>query len=188
MYNYYLSLFAGLFAMISAISSYFFYSRLKFLIAQGIALIMLALSFLFIEQYFATASYMICVARVLVYFFYERKNQPVPFLVQSFFALLTVCAYFTINVTILKTFKPLDILLMVSGIMYTYVFGVRNLMLLRYLIILPTAMTIVYNVLVGATPFVIVSYSFEMLANLTAIVLYKLNQRKARRKSKGRQF
>ena len=183
MYNYYLSLFAGLLAMLSAISSYFFYNRLKFLVVQGIALIMLALSFLFIEQYFATASYVICIVRVLVYFLYEKKNQPTPFLVQSFFALLTVCAYFTINVTILKTYKPLDILLMVSGVMYTYVFGVRNLLLLRYLIIVPTAMTIVYNVLVGATPFVIVSYSFEMLANITAIILFKVRAKMAKRKN-----
>ena len=180
MYNYTLSLISGLIAMLSAVSSYFFNNRLRFLIAQGLALIMLGLSFLFLEQYFAMVSYGICIVRVLVYYYYEGKGVKTPLLIQTFFAVIAVCSYFIVNVYILRSQKPLDILLMCSIVTFTYVFGIRNLLLLRRLIIIPIIMTLIYNVLVGATVFVIVSYSFEAVANLTSIILFEYRKRKKR--------
>jgi hypothetical protein len=62
---------------------------------------------------------------------------------------------------------------------YAFIFRIRSLNLVRYLVLIPTALSIVYNALLGVgTVMVVVSYSFEMCANLVSIAKYHLYDKK----------
>ncbi len=170
MYNYTLSTIIGFVAMACAMSSYFLKNKLLFLCAQGGAILFLALSCLFIEEYYAMISYAIGLGRVLVYYLFERKNKNAPLLIILAFMALFVISYVIINVIILKVFKPLDIVLMFANLLFTYAFSMRNLTRMRYVFAVPLALCIIYYILIKATLFVIISYSFELCANLVAIL------------------
>lgn len=173
MYNYTLSFIAGLIAMLCACSSYFVKKKAIFLILQGAAIIFLAISCLFNVQYYACVSYAIALTRVLIYFSFEKKGKAPNMWLRSVFALATIVAYLITNVIILKDAKPFDLMLVAANCVYAFVFGIRDLRLLRLLFLAPTALCIVYFVLCHATPFVIISYAFEFVANVVAVFLYQ---------------
>jgi len=172
MYNYPLSLICGFIGMAFAVSSYFVRKKTMFLTCQAGAVIALALSCLFIEQYFAVVSYFISIVRIWVYYIRERQNKPTQNWVKCIFGGLVIVSYVIINIVILQDFKLLDVMFMIAGVMYAFVFGIRNLMVMRYVFLIPTIMTLIYYVLINATVFVIISYAFELCANIVAIILY----------------
>lgn len=180
MYNYSLSLIAGFIGMVWAVSSYFVKNKKLFLVCQGLALVFLALSCLFIEQYFAVLSYLVSVVRVIIYYLIERADKKQPFWLQTLFAMLVVASYVIINIVILENHNLLDIIFLIGGVMYAYVFCIKNMMLMRYVFIIPTVLTIIYYLLIQATLFVIMSYTFELLANIFAIIIYSIYNKKAK--------
>lgn len=79
MYNYTLSTIIGFVAMAFAITSYFLKNKSLFLIAQAGAILFLAVSCLFIEQYYAMISYAIGLLRVFTFYMYEKANKNPPY-------------------------------------------------------------------------------------------------------------
>lgn len=172
MYNYTLSTILGFVAMAFAMSSYFFKKKTLFLFAQSGAIFFLAFSCMFIEEYYAMISYAIGLVRVGVFYLFERTNKKVPFTIIALFVLLFIAFYLIVNVWILSTFKPLDILLLVANVGFTYSFSISNVKMLRYFFTIPLTMALVYYILLQATVFVIISYSFELAASILAIILH----------------
>lgn len=172
MYNYTLSFIAGLVAMLFACSSYFLKNKALFLVAQALAIIMLAFSCLFNVQYYACISYGISLVRVFVYYMFERKNKPVKLWISGIFAFLVVGAYILTNIIILKDYGLIDLMILTANLMYTFVFALRDMKKLRVYFIFPTAICVIYFILSKATPFVIISYAFELCANTVAMVYY----------------
>ena len=169
---------AGLIAMLLVASSYFFRKKTQYLFLQGLGIVFLMLSYLFTGEYFAMVGLVIGLARSLTYFAFEVKGKNTSIFWPFLFSGLGVASYFILNFWILKTAKPaIDCIYLVGLIAYAFIFWVRKLELLRYLVLIPTGLSILYNVLINAVPFVIVSYSFELLANLVAIAKYDLFKR-----------
>ncbi len=178
MYNYTVSLIAGFIAMACAMSSYMFSKKTTFLIYQLLAMVFLSVSYLFIEEFFAMLGMTVSVIRTIVYFVIERKNKVPKFWLKTLFGGLTLISYIIVNIVILKTAKPLDLLFMTGNIMYSYSFGFKNLKVLQMFMLLPTGVTIIYNLLAPATLFVIISYIFEFIANIVGIIKITLRERK----------
>ena len=155
--------------MLCAMSSYFFKNKTLFLFTQGGAILFLALSQLFVENYFAMISYFISIVRVITYTIFEKREKSPPVWVMSIFAVLTVAAFIVLNVS---TFKGLDVVFMFATVCYAYTFGIKNMQLLRYMFIVPTALCLIYFILDGAVVFVIISYAFELAANIVALAVY----------------
>ena len=170
MYNYTVSTVIGFIAMCFAIVSYFLKNKSLFLAAQAGAIVFLGVSCLFIEEYYAMISYGINFARVLTFYLLERKNRAPGIWLILFFMFLLVACFIILNVVILNKFKITDIILMVANLLYSYAFAIRNLRLLRYVFLLPLSLSVLYYVLIHGTVFVIISYSFELCANITAIL------------------
>ena len=168
----------SLVAMLVIASSYFFKKKEIYLICQGTGIVFLTLSYLLQKEYFAMIGLVIGLIRVVVYFLYERKDKVAPIFWAFLFSGLGIACYFIINLWILGTAKPLDIIYLVGLIGYAFIFRIRNLVLLRYLVTIPTVLSILYNVLIRAVPFVIISYAFELGANLVAIGKYHLFDKK----------
>lgn len=169
MYNYTVSTIIGFIAMCFAIISYFLKNKSLFLMAQAGAIVFLGVSCMFIEEYYAMISYGINFARVLTFYILERKDRAPSIWLILFFMFLLIACFVILNVFILEQFKTTDIILMVANLLYSYAFAIRNLTLLRYVFLLPLSLSVIYYVLIHGTVFVIISYSFELCANVVAI-------------------
>lgn len=180
MYNYTLSQLAGFATLALMVSSYFFKSKKMYLLFQILGLCAMFLSYLFGAEFFAMVALAVSLARTVTFFVYESKDKEAPVAFSFLFAFLTVSAYFTVNLLILKTAKPLDILYLAVQVMYAFVFRIRNIKLMRYIILVPNALAVLYNLLLGGMVFVAVSYLFELLADLYAIIKYNLKPIKER--------
>ena len=169
----------SLVAMLLIASSYFFKKKSLYLIVQSVGIILLMAAYILWKEYFAMAGLVIGLARMLVYLWYERKDKHAPIWWAVLFSLLGVACYLIINLWILKNAKPVDIIYLVGLVAYAFIFRIRSLNLVRYLVLIPTALSIVYNALLGVgTVMVVVSYSFEMCANLVSIAKYHLYDKK----------
>ena len=169
----------SLIAMLLIASSYFFKKKSLYLILQSAGMVFLMSSYLLTGEYFAMIGLAIGLARALTYFAFEIHDKKASIFFPFLFSGLSVAAYCIINLWILKTAKLVDIIYLAGLVGYAFIFWIRDLKTMRYLVTIPTALSILYNVLIRAVPFVIISYSFELAANLAAIAKYDLFKKKA---------
>ncbi|MBQ8374041.1 MAG: hypothetical protein IJX98_00510 [Clostridia bacterium] len=85
---------------------------------------------------------------------------------------MTIASYFIVNFGILKTAKPLDILCLSALVMYAFIFRIRNLKIVRFTMLIPTVLSILFNVLINAAVFATLTYVFELSANVISIFKY----------------
>ena len=175
------ALISSFIALCFVVSSYFFKERIYYLLFQSLCIVFLILSYLFDGNYFAMVGLIIGLGRVLVYFLYERKNVVAPVWVAVLICLATLSAYCVVNLWILKNAKPLDILNLALLCLYAVIMRIRNMELLRWLIVIPTAMAILYNALCGAAVFAVISYVFEVCANIYAIVKFNILEKRTKK-------
>ncbi len=185
MYNYPLSFIAGLIAMSFVASSYFFGKKSFYLLFQSIGIVFLIISYFFIEEFFAMVGLVVGLGRTLVYFLYAKNDKPAPVFCAVGFSLLTVSVYVIVNIVILGDAKPVDLINLAALVFYACVYLAQDLKKLRYLIFIPLGLSVLYNVLISATAFVIVSYSFEIGANVLAIVKNHLHKKPETNKATG---
>ncbi len=159
-------------AMTLIASSYFFKSKGLFLIMQGSGIAFLMCSYLCNGQYFAMIGLAIGLARCVIFYLYERQDKEAPIAWCYLLCALAFAAYSVVNLWILQTFHPADIIYLVGLVLYMFIFRIRNIKVVRYAILVPTALSIVYNVWAASPIFAVISYCFEMLANIVAILRY----------------
>jgi hypothetical protein len=112
--------------------------------------------------------------RTITFFIYERKDKNAPIWLAGLFSGLTIISYFIVNLWILKTAKPIDIIYLVSLCLYAFTFRIRNLKTMRYMVVAPNSLAVVYNVAISAPIFTILSYAFELMANIVAIIKFNV--------------
>ena len=178
MYNYTLSQIAGGITLLMMVASYLFKRKSTYLLFQSIGLGCMFLSYLFGVEYFAMIALTVSLSRTLVFFIYEKKDKRAPLALAFLFAGLTVLAYVSVNLIILKTARPTDILYLTAQVMYAFIFRIRSIKLVRYTIIIPHALAILYNLLLEGMLFVALSYSFELLADLYAMIRSKQTEKR----------
>ena len=169
MYNYTFSQIAGIITLFMMVISYLCKSKTSFLLFQTIGLVCMFLSYLFGAEYFAMIALTVSFSRTLVFLIYEKKDKRAPVSLSYLFAFLTVLSYIVVNLVILKTAKTTDILYLMAQVMYAFVFRIRSIKLVRYTIIAPHSLAILYNLLLDGMLFVALSYSFELFANVYSI-------------------
>ena len=161
-------------AMVLIACSYFFKQKRLFLRFQALGIIFLILSYLFTGEYFAMVGIAVGLGRTLAFYAYEKRDKNAPIFVSFLFSGLTLLAYFTVNFWVLKTAKPLDTIYLVALIINAFIMRIRNLKILRLTVLVPTLLCIVYNIVCNAVVFVIISYSFELCANIVSIFKYHI--------------
>ena len=80
----------------------------------------------------------------------------------------------TVSWWILGEMKPLDLLCLASLVGYALVLRIPDLKKVRYLVLLPITLSIVYNAFSGSAVFVTISYSFELFTSVFAIFKYQI--------------
>lgn len=180
-----LALIASFIAMAFVILSYFTTKKERFLLLQSLCIVFLILSYFFTLQFFAMVGLSIGLCRVLVYFWYEKKGREAPLFVPLILCALTAISYFAVNFAILESASAADALLLVALVCYIFIFRVRNLTLVRFLMLVPTVLAIIFNIVTGAALFAVLSYVFELSANVASIFKYHVFGKKRRKAEKA---
>ena len=172
-----LAFIVSLVAMVLVAASYFFKSKREYLTFQALGIVFLIASYFFTGAYFAMVGLGVGLARTLTFYGYEKRKKNAPISLAVLFSALTLAAYFVVDVWVLGKGKPLDIIYLVALILYAFVFRMRNLKAVRFCALAPTALSLTYTALNQAAVFVIVSYAFELGANLVAIYRYDIKRK-----------
>lgn len=158
--------------------SYFFNSKKKYLILQLTGNVFLSCSYLFMGAYFTMVSVVVGIARGLICYTYEKNNKRVPIYMIAGLCLVTVSSYILINYVILSgTASSWDILYMFASCMYAITFAIRDIKLMRYLILIPHLSAIFYNLLVKAPISSALSYGIEFAITVVAIIKFSIQER-----------
>ena len=169
---------ASFVAMLLIATSYFLPKKDFFLLFQSFGIVGLMTSYLFSAEYFALVGLGVGLFRTLAYYAYEKRQQIPPFWLTSVIVLLTFGAYLLVNLGIQKTAKPVDILYLISLVLFATIFRMRSLERMRYFALIPIALAVLYNAFSGATIFAVAAYSFELGANSLAILKTLIFQKK----------
>ena len=170
---------ASFLAMVFVILAYFVKKKENYLFFQLLCIIFLILSYFFSLEFFAMVGLSIGLCRTLTFFLYEKKEKVAPIELAFVLSGLTLASYLIINIGINKTAKPVDILCMVGLVMYAFIFRIRDLKKVRYLMIIPTVLSIFYNLLIVAPLFTTLTYVFELSANVVSIFKYHVLPQKS---------
>ena len=157
--------------------SYFFDSKSKYLILQLVGNVFLSFSYFCMGAYFTMVSVAIGIVRGLICFAYEKKDKEVPLFFIIALCIVTVSSYIVINYLILSgTSSPWDILYLIASCMYAITFAIRNIKLMRYLVLIPHTSAIAYNLLVKAPISSAISYGIELAITVVAIIKFRIQE------------
>ncbi|MBQ8290901.1 MAG: YgjV family protein [Clostridia bacterium] len=174
MKNEVLSLIASFVAMVFVVVSYFVKKKSLYLLFQALCIMFLIVSYFFSVQFFAMIGLGIGLVRALAYFAYEQKDKNAPLWVALALAAATTASYVIVNFFVLKTAQPLDILCLLALVMYAFIFRIRNLKIVRFTMLVPTVLSILFNTLTGAAFFASLTYIFELTADVVSIYKYHI--------------
>ena len=182
------SLIVSFVAMSFLVASYFFKNKIGYLCFQGLGIVFLILSYFFVGAYFAMLGISVGLVRVFVYFIYEVKGRTAPIAWAISLCTATVAAYIVVNVCLLKTARYVDILYLAGLVLYVFIMRLPSLRTVRFALLFPTAICLLYNILIVSTPFVIISYSFELAANVFSILKYHVFTRVGEAKKRSNTY
>lgn len=158
--------------------SYFFNNKRNYLIFQLTGNVFLSLSYLLMGAYFTMVSVAIGIARGLICYTYEKKNKEVPAYMIIALCAVTVLSYVIINYVVLSgTASPWDILYMIASCLYAITFAIRNIKLMRYIVLIPHACAIAYNLLIAAPISSAISYGIEFTITIVAIIKFHIQEK-----------
>ena len=83
---------------------------------------------------------------------------------------VTVLSYIIINTVILSQASVWDFLYLFASCMYAVTFAIRNIRVMRYLVLIPHTSAIVYNLLIHAPISSAISYTIELVVTVVAII------------------
>ena len=169
-----LALIASFIAMSFVVSSYFVKKKSLYLIFQASCIFFLIVSYFFTAQFFAMIGLAIGLARALIFFAYEKNDKVAPLWVALAISFVTLASYFIINFGILKSAQPYDVLCLLSLVLYAFIFRVRDLKKVRFLMLAPTILSLLFNTLTHAALFASLTYVFELTANVVSIFRYHI--------------
>ncbi len=160
--------------MIFVITSYFVKNKSLYLVFQALCITFLVVSYFFTVQFFAMIGVTIGLIRALAFFWYEKRDKDAPLWIPLAVSATTIASYFIVNYGILKTAQPLDLLCLAASILYAFIFRIRDLKTVRFTMLAPTILSILFNTLTQAALFVSLSYVFELTANVVSIFRYHI--------------
>ena len=166
-----LAVIASFIGMAFVVAAYLVRKKSLYLACQSLCIVFLILAYFFEVNFFGMIGLGIGLARSLTFFVYEQKDKDAPIYWPFVFSFLTLCNFY-VNLFILKTGQALDVLCLIALIMYAFIFRIRSLKIVRFTMLVPTILSIVYNICVGAAIFTTLTYVFELFVNCVSIVRY----------------
>jgi len=154
-------------ALILVSIGYFLKSKFKFLIIQVIANFFYASAFFVVGAYTGALIVTISIFRCLYIFFAEKHSFKYLYHFLSIFIALYIIS------TILLWSTPLDLMPLFTSIMFTIGYTIKNLQVMRYMLILPNAILVIYNIL-STTYVSAILDALEVVVIIVAIIKFNL--------------
>ena len=165
-------------ALVLYCCSYFFDNKKKYLMLQLTGNVFLSISYFFMGAFFTMVSVAIGIGRGIICYIYEKNNKKVPIYMIAALCLVTVLSYIVINYIILAgDTSPWDVLYMIASCMYAITFAMRNIKVMRYVILIPHTSAIFYNLLVKAPISSAISYGIEFVITIVAIMKFRIQEK-----------
>ena len=168
-----LALIASFIGMAFVVTSYLVRKKSLYLACQSLCLVFLIIAYFFEVNFFGMIGLGIGLVRAFTFFVYEQKDKDAPIFWSFAFTLLTTINFY-VNMFVLKTGQALDVLCLMALIAYAFIFRIRSLKIVRFTMLFPTVLSILYNLLVGAALFTTLTYVFELIVNCVSIVRYHI--------------
>ena len=162
--------------------SYFFNSKRNYLIFQLSGNVFLSLSYMLIGSFFTMVAVIIGIARGLICYLYEKRDKRVPVFWIVSLCIASILSYIIINTVILSQASIWDFLYLFASCMYAITFAIRNLKVMRYMVLIPHASAVAYNLLIKAPISSAISYGIELVVTVVAIIKYEINKAKSKNK------
>ena len=168
-------------ALVLYSSSCFSNSKRNYLILQLSGSVFLSFSYFLISSYFTMVAVIIGIARGIICYIYEKKDKKVPIYLIIGLCLASILCYIIINYVVLRSQASVwDFLYLFSCCMYAVTFAIRNLRVMRYVVLLPHASAVAYNLLIHAPISSAISYGIELTVTIVAIIKYEVSKIKKR--------
>lgn len=171
--NFILAQIFGGIALILVVISYFLMNKEYFLFIQIIANVFYGLSFIVNGALVAGLNTFISILRVLALYLYERKDKTPPI----YLILIFSACYITIGVIFFKSYY--DIIVIITPILFTIAMWVKNMQLVRYLMLLPNAILVFYAILNQVYTTALLDL-IEVIAIIVALITYYIHKKKER--------
>lgn len=152
-------------ALILVSIGYFFKDKNKFMIMQVAANFFYACAFFVVGAFVGGGLVMISLVRCLYIFFAEKYN--FKYLLQ--FLSIFIVAY--IITTIIFWGTTFDILPLISSIIFTIGYTIKNLQTMRYVLILPNLILVLYNILTTTYASALLDF-LEVIVIIVAIIKF----------------
>ena len=162
--------------------SYFFNNKRNYLILQLSGNVFLSLSYMLIGSFFTMVAVMIGIARGLICYLYEKRDKRVPVYWIVSLCLASILSYIIINTVILSQASVWDFLYLFASCMYAITFAIRNLRVMRYVVLIPHGSAVLYNLLIKAPISSAISYGIELVVTVVAIIKYEVSKVKCNNK------
>lgn len=160
-------------SLILVIVSYFLNSKKNFLFIQIVANVFYGLSFIVNSALVAGINTFISIIRVLLLYLYERKGKTPPI----YFIFIFSACYITIGVIFFKNYY--DIIVIITPILFTIAMWVKNMQLVRYLMLLPNAILVFYAILNQVYTTALLDL-LELITIIVALITYYMHKKKER--------
>ena len=174
MENQTLALITSFIAMAFVVTAYFVKKKAYYLLCELLCIVFLVISYFFTIQFFAMIGLAVGLFRTVTFFVYENQEKQASIGWSFLFSGLTILAYFITNLGMLNTAQPLDILCLSALVMYAFIFRIRNLKIVLFTMLIPTVLSILFNILTSAALFTTLTYVFELCANIISIFKYHI--------------
>ena len=170
MSNFLLSQICGLIALILCIWSYFVDNKIKFLIISIFINIFYAFSFLFVDE---IAGGILTLAAILrcVYLIFDFKYNIKH---SSLYLSLFIVLYIIITIIFWKSW--LDLIPLTTCTIYTIAYAIKDMQKMRYVLLIPSVMLIIYCIVVGAYTSSLLDV-FGIITLVIAIIHFKKENR-----------
>ena len=162
----------GIIALIFVSIGYFLKNKESFLKFQIVSNFFYAAAFFVIGSYVGAFIVMISNFSCLYLYFSEKKS----FKYKLHFLPIFVIAYAIITIVFWK--NTFDFIPLITSIMFTFGLTIKNLQSMRYFLIIPNALLVVYNILTSTYASALLDF-IEIVVIICAIVKFYKNGNKA---------
>ena len=179
--NFILAQIMGGIALVLVVISVFLKQKKYYFAMQIVANFFYALSFIFNGGIVAGINSFISIVRVSVLYIFERKQKPAPIYLIAIFSVL----YITVGIIFFKT--PLDIITIVTPILFTIAMWMKNMQLVRYMMIAPNVLLSIYAILLQVYTTALLD-ALEVVFIVIAIVKFHIQEHREKKQNNANSF
>ena len=156
---------SGIIALILVAVSYFVKLKPTFLALQMAADVFYAGSFFAVDAYVGGIITTISIFRCIYIYCAEKTN----FKYTVHFLFVFIAMYVVVTIRFWQT--PYDIIALITGSMFTLSFAIKNLQVMRYVLIVPNILILIYNILCRTYTSALLDF-IELIVLVVSIIKY----------------